>query len=390
MNILFISFDADPPNMGGTATVVNIIAKYLQNKGHNVFLGYIVKSNTPSTFFKKKIYIHKSNETNVKDFFKKNSIDVVYNTFGQDIDWDFYNRIRGTAKEIVAYHSRPHIRYWSLESLLNLYHIARNPIKKLHKLLWIVCLPITNFISKYKEKERFIRMYQNADIILLLSMRYLPVYQKLVPNFKFDSNKFKAIHNPLVFKEIFPMERYSLKEKRILVVSNISQAKRIELMFKIWKKIEEDSNFNEWSFDFVGDSCALNKYKTLCKNMGIKRLTFYGKQNPLTFYYKASVFLMTSKFEGWPMVLMEAMQMGVIPIVYNSFEALEEIIDNEKNGFIIDNNDEKQFITKLKLLLSDNNIRYNMAEKAINKCKCFKLETIGKEYEELFLNISNQ
>ena len=40
MNILFISFDADPPHMGGTSTVVNILAKEFKQKGHNVYLGY--------------------------------------------------------------------------------------------------------------------------------------------------------------------------------------------------------------------------------------------------------------------------------------------------------------------------------------------------------------
>jgi len=49
--------------------------------------------------------------------------------------------------------------------------------------------------------------------------------------------------------------------------------------------------------------------------------------------------MMTSRFEGWPMVLMEAMQMGVVPVVYNSFESLSDIVVDGENGYIIPNND---------------------------------------------------
>lgn len=54
MNILFISFDADPPYMGGVATVFNVLAQYFEQKGNNVYLGYIKDSQHPSVFFKKK------------------------------------------------------------------------------------------------------------------------------------------------------------------------------------------------------------------------------------------------------------------------------------------------------------------------------------------------
>lgn len=390
MNILFISFDADPPNMGGTATVVNILAKYFVSKGHEVFLGYINESATPSTFFQHKVFIDKSNESEVENFFIRNRINIVYNVCGQDMDWEFYNRIRGNTKEIVAYHGRPHIGSWAIESLMSMFYTAKDPLRKLHKLLWILVSPVTNYFHRQKEKAKFINMYQYSDKVLLLSKKYLPVYQKMFPHLTLNPNKFIAIHNPLVFNEKFSMLDYNQKEKRILVVSNISYAKRVELMLSIWSKIEQDSTFNDWYFDFVGESAVLDKYKEKSKSLGIQRLTFYGKQNPLEYYRRSSVFLMTSRFEGWPMVLMESMQMGVVPIAYNSFEALEEIIDDGVSGFVVDNNKEEIFIEKLKRLLSDDVMRRDMAENAICSCERFNLEIIGKEYEELFLSLCNE
>ena len=387
MNILFISFDADPPNMGGAATVINIIAKYFLNKGHRIFLGYIIKSNTPSIFFKEKIFIHKSNKIEVEKFFNQNKIDIIYNVCGQDIDWNFYRKFKGNAKEIVAIHGRPQTRIWELETVWNFFKEAKNPIKKIHKLLWIASLPITNYIRNWREKRYFIDLYRYSDKVMFLSMKYLPLFEKIINNYPIDLNKITAIPNPLVFNEKFSISDYDLKEKRVLVVSSICALKRIDLILKIWSKIEQDEKYNEWRFDLVGDGAALDKYKLLSKKLGIKRITFYGKQNPISYYRRSSIFLMTSRTEGWPMVLMESMQMGVIPIVYNSFEALEEIIEDGKNGFIIENNNEKQFIDKLKSLLENKSLRKEIANNAILSSSRFDIDIIGKKYEELFLTL---
>jgi len=55
LNILFISYDADPPYMGGTSTVVNVLAKAFVSEGHFCALGYMDDSNHPSVFLKTKL-----------------------------------------------------------------------------------------------------------------------------------------------------------------------------------------------------------------------------------------------------------------------------------------------------------------------------------------------
>lgn len=54
MNILIISFDADPPYMGGVATMTNLLAKGFIAKGHSCTLGYMRESEHPSNFLNKK------------------------------------------------------------------------------------------------------------------------------------------------------------------------------------------------------------------------------------------------------------------------------------------------------------------------------------------------
>ena len=96
---------------------------------------------------------------------------------------------------------------------------------------------------------------------------------------------------------------------------------------------------------------------------------------------------MTSKYEGWPMVLMEGQQMGVVPIVYNSFESLTDIINDGVNGIIIPNNNIKLFVEKLKNLMQNTSERHMMAENAIMNSKRFNIDEVVNKYLNLFHNL---
>ena len=59
----------------------------------------------------------------------------------------------------------------------------------------------------------------------------------------------------------------------------------------------------------------------------IKNIYFEGNKNPLPYYQKASVFLMTSALEGWGLTITEAQQFGVVPVAFDSYPSLHEVIE---------------------------------------------------------------
>ena len=71
------------------------------------------------------------------------------------------------------------------------------------------------------------------------------------------------------------------------------------------------------------------------------------RKNPLRYYEHASIFMMTSAYEGWGMTVIEAMQNGVVPIVFNSYSAVYDILTDEEDGIIIENNDIKNYADKV-------------------------------------------
>ena len=87
------------------------------------------------------------------------------------------------------------------------------------------------------------------------------------------------------------------------------------------------------------------------------------------------------------MVLMECMQKGVVPIVYNSFESLTDIITDGYNGYIIPNNKPLIFIQKLKSLMQNQNMRQKMSYNCTEICSRYSLENIINQFESLFKDI---
>ena len=382
MNILIISFDADPPYMGGVATMTNLLAKGFIAKGHSCTLGYMRESEHPSNFFKQKIKLSESYK------YSGNKFDIILSQFC-NIDYTLLSPLKKQETVILtAYHNRPMLHSLRIEGLLNIYHQSSNILYKLYTLSKIPFLPMYYIKGHYNEKRVFRNAYNNSDKFILLSDKFYPLLKKIIPYAQ--KEKVAAIGNPVVFDESYPIEELYQKKKRVLIVCSTNHVKRIPVLFKIWKAIEADNNYLDWELTFVGEGEGFKQILKLAQKMNLKRIHFMGYTSPLPFYKESSSMIMASKYEGWPMVLMEGQQMGVIPISYNSFESITDIITNEYNGIIIPNNNIKVFIKRLKALMDNPAKREQMAINAIQfSNKNTKDQTVD-QYLNLFKTALNE
>ncbi len=101
--------------------------------------------------------------------------------------------------------------------------------------------------------------------------------------------------------------------------------------------------------------------------------------------------MLTSDFEGFGLVIVEAMQFGVVPVVYGSYLAVYDIIEDGKNGIItpmpynIDNT-----VGSLRKLMDDSNLRQQMATNAIVKAKKFSVDNVVNEWYEKINQLTKQ
>lgn len=170
----------------------------------------------------------------------------------------------------------------------------------------------------------------------------------------------------------------------VLVVSRFEEkVKRLSLILKIWK-IMESSYKTNWKLIIIGSGPERDMYLNLSKELGLQNVIFEGYKNPFEYYKKASIFLMTSLFEGFPLTLVEAQQCGVVPVAMDSFEALRDIISDGINWIIVDNNNINEYASKLDHLIDDVEYRNSLQINAIRSSRKYSIETIAREWISLF------
>lgn len=97
---------------------------------------------------------------------------------------------------------------------------------------------------------------------------------------------------------------------------------------------------------------------------------------------------MTSLSEGWGLTLTEAQQMGCVPIAFNTYASLTDIITDGYNGFIIEDNDLDSYVTQMKQLMLDARLRKKMAANASESSRRFEKHSIGKQWNDLFTSMT--
>jgi glycosyltransferase involved in cell wall biosynthesis len=119
--------------------------------------------------------------------------------------------------------------------------------------------------------------------------------------------------------------------------------------------------------------------------MKLRRITFYGYQNPNNYYKRSKVFLMTSVAEGLPLTIVEAQQLGVVPVVLETFSGVHDLISDGVNGRIVKS--ERYFQKCLMDTMMNSDKREMMAYNGMESCKKFYAPYIVDQWEKLFDNL---
>lgn len=256
-----------------------------------------------------------------------------------------------------------------LKSLPNIF-----PIRYLNKNIKVKLLYIFHVI-KNQIKIKYI--LNNSDYLVLyfdvlkdeLNARY---------NIKIN-NKIKAITNPLPFKNV---EVNLNKRNSILYVGRLEYVqKRVDILLDIWGKIYKD--YPQWQLDIVGDGPEKDELQIQIENQKIKNVIFHGFQDPYSFYSESKILCMTSAFEGFGMVLIEAQAHGTVPVAFNCFNSIGEVIINGKTGLILPQYDNITFEIELRKLIEDKEKLDEMASNGRKHIENFKVEKIAKLWLDL-------
>lgn len=400
MRLLTInSFDCSAQSSGGVNQTTVKLTKYFTSQcGLQCYLGFF--ENLPAGFeplplFKGRILLNRHLDKQAfADFLRTNKIDVVQVNFLKKRNLVVMPALYEVAHQcgarvIYAFHMCPGFQihtYGSWERMLYGWQKKDNALAETKKWFLTMTSGLWKGIARRVLQSKYRVPYENCDKQVVLSKYYFPTY--LYYAGVADSNKMTAIGNALRFNVFATEQDVCQKQKTVIVVARFDEdTKRLSYALHAWRAIEKAKQYADWKLQLVGDGRDKAFYHYLVKKWNLQRVEFTGQQDPQEYYRRASLFLMTSTAEGWPMVLMEAVQMGVPVVAMDSFGSLHDIIEDGYNGRIVANNDLVAFQNAMTEIMTDEAKRKEMALHAIESSKRYEIQHILLQWQKLFEQI---
>ena len=167
-----------------------------------------------------------------------------------------------------------------------------------------------------------------------------------------------------------------------MAIGRLTAQKGFDKLLDIWKKIEEKDS--EWELYIIGSGEDREKLLSQKESLNLKRVIFIeNTKNIKEYYKKASIYLMTSRFEGLPMTLIEAQSFGLPIISYDIKTGPKDIVNDSEDGYLIENDDKEKFADKFLELSQDREKIQKFSQKAYENSKRFKLDSIIEKWKEV-------
>lgn len=351
MNVCF--FCGSVSSKGGTERVSSMIASELKKK-HNIFFLSLYNGIEPS-FPVEGCNNYQGIFTNLKEFkfkylhivrylrkyLKDNNIDVII-----DVD------------SILSLYSTP--------ALIGL---------KVKHVTWEHFNYNVDFGMKSRRIARWLAAKFSNDVVTLTNEDKLLWGDNLKPK-----AYIKHIYNPVLKSEVTKTSRSD--SKVILAVGRLTQQKGFDRLLVIWKEIH--NNFSDWRLCIVGEGEDKPKLLDYIKKHQLKNVELLPYTDQIQDYYTTSdIYIMTSRFEGFPMVLLEASTYGLPMISFDCRTGPKELILDGVNGYLVENDNIEEFIFKLSSMMNNIERLNELSHNSLMLSKRFIISEIIKEWEEI-------
>ena len=211
--------------------------------------------------------------------------------------------------------------------------------------------------------------------------------EDLVQRYKIDFGRIKMIYNPIILKTIDSLKDVKFErdgfEEYVLAVGRLTKQKDYPCLLKAYSLICQNI---EEKLVILGDGEDQVQLKQLTRDLGIQNnVSFLGfQENPYKFMKNATLFVLSSLWEGFAIVVAEAMACGVPVISTDCQSGPGEIITNGENGILVPPADEKRLAEAMLTLIEDRNLREKFSKEGRKRAENFDIEKILPQYEELF------
>lgn len=232
--------------------------------------------------------------------------------------------------------------------------------------------------------QRFARSYgaNRARCNVVLTKRAEHFYRE-----HFPKGKTVQIYNPLDSKVLAKAGEYDPSVQKIISVGRLSYPKNFQLAIRIASEILP--SHPQWHWDIYGEGEDRRELEQLIIKAGLQRqMHLRGQVDDLYDRYKQYSFMvMTSRYEGFPMTLLEGIGNGLPLVSFDINTGPDEIIQDGQNGYLVEAFDEEIMKKHILQLMEDVTLRQEMSRKAKHLCADFSQEEITQQWVRLLASL---
>ena len=227
-------------------------------------------------------------------------------------------------------------------------------------------------------------MYQRAAVVTAQTQRALKF---------FDEKKLKRgaiVPNPVSLPKLFegPNEDAVRNSKKVIAMGRFDQQKGFDLLIEAFSKII--GSRPDWSLEIWGDGHEREKYQKQIESLGMERhISLPGKtQQPAEKMRSSSIFVLSSRYEGFPNVLCEAMACGMPVIATDCDSGPADIVIDGENGILIPSEDILALSSAMGRLMDDTDERVRLSRNSQEVIERFNIDRVMGIWEQLIRDVN--
>lgn len=238
-----------------------------------------------------------------------------------------------------------------------------------------------HYTIKEKKRVRALKLAKKyADKIIVLT--YYDYYSHITEG-AVKEEQIQFIYNPTPLS----IEEHKFHDNNlVLCVGRLTHQKGFDLMIKAWEQVEK--NIKNWTLAIVGSGEDEIMLKDLANSLKLNNVVFISRTpNVSEWYEKASIYAMSSRYEGFPMVLLEAKSKGLPIVSFDCKTGPSELVRDTIDGLLAKDGDIDDLSSKLLFLMRQKKLRIKYSHEAIADIKRYSVESITDKWEILINNL---
>lgn len=234
--------------------------------------------------------------------------------------------------------------------------------------------------QKYIEKIK--KSCTNIDYLMPVSNELTEFYKTKI------HGKTKCIFIPNAL-EYWPKEKSNLSEKNLISIGRLSPEKGFLDLIEVFELVHQ--KYPDWKLNIIGDGVQMNSIKQKIKELELdKSVILHGFQNKEYIYKEMlhnSIYVMCSYEESFGIVLLEAASFGIPLIAFSSAQGAHEIIEPDKNGYLIENRNIKQMAEQIGELIENREKRNLLGETAKKSVQQYSFDIVKEKWISFLRNV---